>query len=531
MHSTAAALLLNSNLPREARQAHIYPSLAYKSLLSVGQMCDSGFAAVFTKNNVQVVHEKDVTIKGPAYLTGTRNQQSNHLWVTDISGNHKTSAEMFNKNKIPRVNNVFKMRTIPDIITYHHQSLWNPTVKAWTRAIDKGYFSTFPGLTSQAVRKHLRPSIATAKGHMTKERQNIRSTKERHQIMTEEPNNKKGEARTNIATFKTVDFEKETGIIATDQTGRFPIRASSGNQYLMVVHVRDPNVILAIPIKNRSQTSLLQAYEMLYDRITSKGFKPTLHICDNECPSIFKKILELKHVNLQKVPPYDHRTNPAESAINTFKSHFIAGLANLPPNFPLHLWDRLIPHAELSLNLLRDSNTHPHLSAHSHWEGVYDYNAHPLAPPGCKIVVHETLEQRGTWDEKGKEGWYIGPSMEHYRCHRVYLPQTRSERIGKSVRFFPHNCVAPEVDPRDEATRAAQLLTAALEKAQKGGPYSPPTQQQLQALTQLSEIFQSLTDHGQSTNSIKTTACEPRAVSTDPRRNGPQKNYVKQPRV
>ena len=310
---------------------------------------------------------------------------------------------------------------MPNIITYHHQSVWNPTVKAWTRAIDKGYFSTFPGLTSQAVQKHLCPSIATAKGHMTKERQNIRSTKEQHHIMTGEPSNKNSEAQTNMATFKTVDFKKETGIIATDQTGRFPVRVSSGNQYLMVVHVRDPNVILAIPIKNRSQTSLMQAYEMLYDRITTKGFTPMLHICNNECPSVFKKFLELKQVNLQKVPPYDHWTNPAESAINTFKSHFIAGLANLPPSFPLHLWDWLVPHAELSLNLLQDSNTHPHLSAYSHWEGVYDYNVHPLAPPGCKVLVHKTLDQRRTWDKKGKEGWYIGPSMEHYRCHRVYI--------------------------------------------------------------------------------------------------------------
>ena len=146
------------------------------------------------------------------------------------------------------------------------------------------------------------------------------------------------------------------------------------------------------------------------------------------------------------MPPYNYWTNLAESAINTFKSHFIDGLSNLLPSFLIHLWDKLVPHAELSLNLLRNSNTHPQLSAYSHWEGVYDYNAHLLSPPGCKVLVHETLDQQGTWDEKGKEIWYMGPSMEHYRCHRVYTPQTRSERIDKSVQFFPHNCAAPEVD-------------------------------------------------------------------------------------
>ena len=197
-------------------------------------------------------------------------------------------------------------------------------------------------------------------------------------------------------------MHEETGRIATDLTGKFPVRSSQGNQYIMVVHIRDPNIILAVPIKNRTQNTLLQAYEKLYDQINEKGFCTNLHICDNECPEAFKKFLLLKQVDLQKVPPYDHRTNPAENAIKTFKAHFIAGLASLPPDFPLHLWDRLIPHAQLSLNLLRTSNTHPHLSAWAHWDGVYNYNAHPLAPPGCKCVVHETT--RESWGEKGVLG-------------------------------------------------------------------------------------------------------------------------------
>ena len=536
MISTASALIQNSNFPIEARQAHIYPKLAYKSLLSVGQLCDSGYAAVFKKNNVSIIKEDDVTITGPTQMSGYRDHNNNQLWVTDINENGTSTKNATSQNK--QVNSVFKMRTLRDLVTYHHQSVWNPVVKTWTRAIDRGHFATFPGLSSKVVRKHLQPSIATAKGHMTKERQNIRSTKD--------PNNKptvtikknlESKEFTNTATFKTVDFKDATGKISTDLTGRFPVRASTGAQYLMVVHVRDPNVILAFPLKNRSQTCLMEAYNVLYDKIIQKGFTPVLHICDNECPNTFKKFLSLRHVNLQRVPPYDHRTNPAEGAINVFKSHFIAGLANLPPSFPLHLWDRLVPHAELTLNLLRDSNTHPQLSAHAHWEGVYDYNAHPLAPPGCKVVVHETLDQRGTWDEKGKDGWYLGPSMEHYRCHRVYIPTTRAERIGKSVRFFPHNCVAPEVDPRDEATRAAQLLTAAIEKAQKGGPYSPPTPKQLTALQQLSDIFYSLTHENEKPPSgtlrnNKTEQSDALQKAQQPR--VPEllnTNYVTQPRV
>jgi hypothetical protein len=62
-------------------------------------------------------------------------------------------------------------------------------------------------------------------------------------------------------------------------------------------------------------------------------------------------------------PPGIHRRNAAERAIRTFKNHFIAGLCGVDQYFPLHLWDRLLPQAILTLNLLRGSRINPKLSA------------------------------------------------------------------------------------------------------------------------------------------------------------------------
>ena len=78
----------------------------------------------------------------------------------------------------------------------------------------------------------------------------------------------------NTATFKTIDIKEQTGQVATDQTGRLPIRSSKGSQYLMVVHIRDPNIIMVIPLKNRNQTNLMTAYKELYTKIKNKGFNP-----------------------------------------------------------------------------------------------------------------------------------------------------------------------------------------------------------------------------------------------------------------
>ena len=54
--------------------------------------------------------------------------------------------------------------------------------------------------------------------------------------------------------------------------------------------------------------------------------------------------------------------------------------------------------------------------------GDFDFNKTPLAPPvGTKVVVHSKPEQQASWDPNGKLGWYIGPSINKYRCMHFYL--------------------------------------------------------------------------------------------------------------
>jgi len=50
-------------------------------------------------------------------------------------------------------------------------------------------------------------------------------------------------------------------------------------------------------------------------------------------------------VDFQLTPAGMHRRNAAERAIRTFKNHFIAILWSTDPEFPLRLWDRLLPQA------------------------------------------------------------------------------------------------------------------------------------------------------------------------------------------
>jgi uracil DNA glycosylase len=57
--------------------------------------------------------------------------------------------------------------------------MFSCTQFALVHAAKKGHLATWPGLTVKAINKHLKLTTATAKGHMNKKWQNIRSTKER----------------------------------------------------------------------------------------------------------------------------------------------------------------------------------------------------------------------------------------------------------------------------------------------------------------------------------------------------------------
>jgi hypothetical protein len=164
---------------------------------------------------------------------------------------------------------------------------------------------------------------------------------------------------------------------------------------------------------------------------------------DNEVAVALKSYFTEQDMTYQLVSPHCHRRNTAERAIGTFNKHFVAGLASVDPYLPMHLWDRLLPQAEMSLNLLRTSRLHPPLSASAHLHGLIDYNKTAFAPPGCNIIAHEKPSQRRTWAPHGQPGYSLGPAMHHYRCQNVYITSTASDHIVETLEFSPPNSPMP----------------------------------------------------------------------------------------
>ena len=171
----------------------------------------------------------------------------------------------------------------------------------------------------------------------------------------------------------------------------------------MILYDFDSNSILVEATKNRSSVELTRAYKNLHGRLLSYGLKPRYHKLDNKLPPAMKEYMD-KEIKYHLFPPHQHRRNPAEHAIRTFKNHFIAGLCSTDENFPLQCWCRLLVQAELTINLLRPSRLNPRLSAYAQLNGSFNFNAPPLVPPGTKVAVYERPSTRKLWSLHGLGG-------------------------------------------------------------------------------------------------------------------------------
>ncbi len=207
----------------------------------------------------------------------------------------------------------------------------------------------------------------------------------------------------------------------------------------MLVQVNG-NYINAEPIKNRTAGSIIKAYIALCTCLMATGvIQPTTHLLDNKASAKLKAEIK-KNCTIQLVLPDNHRQNLAERAIQTFKNHFKAILAGLDDSFPVRPWDKLIPITVLILNLLRQSNVAPTVSAYQYIHGNFDYNRTTLASMGCAVQLYESTTRRGTWAEHLTDGWSLRTSNKHYQCHIIYVKKSRDKWILDTI-FFKHRYI------------------------------------------------------------------------------------------
>lgn len=464
--STHTGMLNLPLLPIAARLAHVFPQLT-GSLLSIGQLCDSGYKAVFDSTTVSI---NDTS--GRSVLVGYRDQETRLYMINLDSAEYHSTAAIDPGNTTSVVadgaasESLYITRNQAETVQFFHACLGSPADSTYIAAATKGYLDSFPGLTAAIIRKYPPNSLASAKGHLDRIRQGIRSTKHISPIETNEsttdwhpePQTKK------IVTAEVYVKIFRTGELHHDNTGQFPVKSTSGNSYVAVSYCEDANYIHVEPLQSNSAADAIQCHHNIIAFYRGCNIEPTFLRLDNqtsiELETYFKNVAK---VQFQYVAPHNHRVNKAERAIRTWKNHFISTLATADPTFPLNLWDKLLLQSEMTLNLLRSSKCTPHISAYHQLHGKYDYSKNPIGPLGCKVVAFDPPSVRLTYGAHGEEGFNIGPAMKHYRCFDVWITKTKHTRIVDTLSWHPPSpLIMPTHTPYDELINAVYTLTNSL---------------------------------------------------------------------
>ncbi len=208
------------------------------------------------------------------------------------------------KEKQEATANVYSLPSILQAIKYLHAAADFPMKDTWVKAIKNGNYVSWPELTVEAVNKHFPESIKTQQGHMKKQRQNVRSTKQKSIIEDTSKDEELNQAVTkhNIL-VKVVNAHKT---VYFNQMGRLPVQSNRGNQFLMVFYDVDSNYIDSEPM-DHWDNSMVQAYQNLWAQTMQyQKEKPAMHILDIEASAAFKLAIKT-NCNLQLVPPDTHQ--------------------------------------------------------------------------------------------------------------------------------------------------------------------------------------------------------------------------------
>ena len=166
-------LLSLQSLSKDARRTQVFKKITNASLISIGQLCDNDCEAKFTKKEMQVVSKN-----GTKVLQGTRNL-TDGLW--DVTIPAPTLPH-------PSVNAIIrKDKSKSELASYLHACAGSPPIDSFIRAKNNGNYVTWSGIDAINFKKHLDPTVETAKGHLSQERKNLQSTQHPVPIKQEHP--------------------------------------------------------------------------------------------------------------------------------------------------------------------------------------------------------------------------------------------------------------------------------------------------------------------------------------------------------
>ena len=166
--------------------------------------------------------------------------------LSSAPDSHKTSLQDFSS---------YELHSVEALVRHFHADAGVPVCDTWLITTTSRNFALWTGLTYYNAAKSFFVSNDTPKGHMVQVRQGILYTKPKLQRI-----NFKLTEVTSLPINTTPSHEMHIKIehirkTYNDDTGRFPVRSQSGNQYIMIVYHCGSNAITVTLFKYFSKNT------------------------------------------------------------------------------------------------------------------------------------------------------------------------------------------------------------------------------------------------------------------------------------
>ena len=228
MTSTKTGIIPITGLSLASRHSHLFPYLKIGSLLSIGQLCDSGCVATFNKDEVSIRHNNQLVANGPRTKNGLRTipipaSNMHHPHIANL-----TMSTLAVKKSQYRV-------------SFLHAAAGYPVLSTWLNAVHQGFFVTWTGLSVATVKIHLPKSYITSISHFDQQRKNTQSTQpkiarssqSKQSILAPTDTDDSNKILWTHNVF--ASCEPISRKIFSDLPGRFPITSTYGMNYMLVV--------------------------------------------------------------------------------------------------------------------------------------------------------------------------------------------------------------------------------------------------------------------------------------------------------
>ena len=140
-------LPLSKKLSSTAQAAFVLDDLKTGTLIPLTQLCDDDCIAIFNKYDVKTMKNNQVITQG--------SHMPNGLWSLPLLASPAHQANGILRTDKPK----------QKLAQYHHASLQSPVSSSVLQAIRCSHLTTFPGITTNLISKHLPTSLSAILGH------------------------------------------------------------------------------------------------------------------------------------------------------------------------------------------------------------------------------------------------------------------------------------------------------------------------------------------------------------------------------